>query len=74
MYTFKYCVNLYTNVDGHKFISSSAWTQEKEKAMAAIRKDIDFTANGFDIDPMVIDTAKRNADRASAADGDHDDA
>ncbi len=51
----------------YKFISSSAWTQEKEKAMAAIRKDIDFTANGFDIDPMVIDTAKRNADRAGVS-------
>lgn len=53
--------------ENYKFISSDVWQQEREKAKSAIKKDIKFKAYGFDIDPIVLEVAKKNAAKAGVS-------
>ena len=48
----------------YKFIPSNVWAEEREAARAAIKKDVEFKAYGFDIDPVVLEVAKKNAAKA----------
>lgn len=41
---------------------------EREKARAAINRDCAFHAEGFDIDPAALETAKSNAEKAGVGD------
>ncbi len=50
--------------ENYSFIPKEIWAEEREKAKEAIIRDADFMAYGFDIDPLVLDIAKRNADKA----------
>ena len=50
--------------ENYSFIPKEVWESERQKAKDAIIKDADFKAYGFDIDPLVLDIAKRNADKA----------
>ncbi len=51
----------------YDFIGEEIWRQEREKAKNEIRKNIEFTAFGFDIDEEVIEIAKENAKKAGVA-------
>ncbi len=50
--------------ENYAFIPKEIWAAERAAAKEAIIKDADFIAYGFDIDPLVLDIAKRNADKA----------
>ncbi len=50
--------------ENYAFIPKEVWAEERQKAKDAIITDADFMAYGFDIDPLVLDIAKRNADKA----------
>ena len=45
----------------YAFMSPSIWREQREKALAEIRKDCTFEGIGFDIDPAAIELAKQNA-------------
>ena len=45
-------------------IPKSVWQQERQKALDAINRDIDFRAIGYDIDADVLKIAQENARRA----------
>ncbi len=47
----------------YSFIPRSLWEEEKEAARKEIKTDIAFKAFGFDIDPMVLETARKNAEK-----------
>jgi len=47
---------------------SKHFSEERAKAVAAVNKDIAFTAYGYDIDPYAVQVAKDNAYRAGIAD------
>ena len=51
----------------YAFIPKEIWIEERQKAKDAIIKDADFRAYGFDIDPLVLEIAKKNADKAGVA-------
>ena len=51
----------------YAFIPKEVWAEERQKAKDAIIKDADFRAYGFDIDPLVLEIAKKNADKAGVA-------
>ena len=51
----------------YAFISKEIWTEERQKAKDAIIKDAEFRAYGFDIDPLVLEIAKKNAEKAGVA-------
>ncbi len=42
-------------------ISESVWREERARANSLILTDIDFTANGFDIDPDAVELTLKNA-------------
>lgn len=46
------------------FIPQRTWRQERQKAAEAENRLVKFEAHGFDNDPLVLETARRNADRA----------
>ena len=48
----------------YSFIPKSVWEEERQKRKDAVKTDAEFTAYGFDIDPLVLETAKKNADKA----------
>ena len=50
--------------ENYSFIPMEIWAEERQKAKDDIIKDADFKAYGFDIDPLVLEIAKRNADKA----------
>ena len=50
--------------ENYAFIPKEIWAEERQKAKDAIIKDCTFKAYGFDIDPLVLEIAKRNADKA----------
>ena len=53
--------------ESYAFIPKEIWMEERQKAKDAIIKDADFRAYGFDIDPLVLEIAKKNADKAGVA-------
>ena len=46
------------------FIPSKVWQEERSRALDAIRRDIDFTATGFDIDKDCVELTLANAKKA----------
>ena len=48
----------------YAFIPKEVWDEERSKARAAINRDVPFKAYGFDIDPFVLEIAKKNAEKA----------
>lgn len=50
--------------ESYAFIPKQVWEDERQKAKAAIKRDATFKAYGFDIDPLVIEIAKQNAQKA----------
>ena len=48
----------------YSFIPKEVWEEERSKARQAINRDVPFKAYGFDIDPMVVEIAKQNAQKA----------
>ncbi len=50
--------------ESYAFIPKDVWAEERAKAKERIIKDAAFSAYGFDIDPLVVEIAKRNADKA----------
>lgn len=50
--------------ENYSFIPKNVWEQERQKAKNAIRRDAAFKAYGFDIDPLVVEIAKQNANKA----------
>ncbi len=53
--------------ENYKFIPKEIWEEEREKAKSAIKKDVEFKAYGFDIDPLVLEVAKKNAAKAGVS-------
>lgn len=51
-----------------KFIDSGIWIQEKEKALSEEKRDCEFSAYGFDIDPSAVNLARANAEKAGVGD------
>lgn len=51
----------------YDFIPKTAWEQRRAAAKAAENRDIAFKAYGFDIDPIVLETARKNAEKAGVA-------
>ncbi|MDD6186670.1 MAG: class I SAM-dependent RNA methyltransferase [Oscillospiraceae bacterium] len=51
----------------YDFIPKEVWAEERAKAKAAVRADNGFAAYGFDIDPLVLETARKNAEKAGVA-------
>lgn len=51
----------------YKFIPKTAWETRRENARAAVKKDVSFMAYGFDIDPYVLETAAKNAEKRGVA-------
>lgn len=47
-----------------KSIPAEVWKQERERALELMRKDIGFTAQGFDIDSFAVELAADNAAKA----------
>jgi putative N6-adenine-specific DNA methylase len=45
-------------------IPSEIWKNAREEAKADIKKDKDFTAYGYDIDPEAVELTRKNAERA----------
>ncbi len=45
----------------YDFLPKQVWAQQREKALAEIRRGIDFQGVGFDIDPAAVSLAKANA-------------
>ncbi|MEG0090243.1 MAG: class I SAM-dependent RNA methyltransferase [Oscillospiraceae bacterium] len=50
--------------ESYAFIPKQVWAEELQKAKAAIKRDTEFKAYGFDIDPLIIEVAKQNAVKA----------
>ncbi len=48
-------------------IPSEAWKNERERALSAIRKDIEFRGIGYDIDEHAVTLTAENADKAGVA-------
>ena len=48
----------------YAFIPKEVWEEERSKARQAINRDVPFKAYGFDIDPLVVEIAKQNAQKA----------
>lgn len=46
------------------FIPDSVWREERTKALDAIKHDIDFIANGFDVDKNCVELTLANAKKA----------
>lgn len=50
--------------DEWEFISKNIWEEERAEALAAIRKDTDFFAYGYDIDPECVALTQENCRKA----------
>lgn len=48
----------------YSFIPKEIWQEERQKAVKAIKRDVPFKAYGFDIDPFVLEIARKNAQKA----------
>ena len=51
-----------------KFLPESVWKSTREEARAAIKKDAEFRAVGYDIDPECVRLTNANAKKAGVAD------
>ena len=49
------------------FIPDNVWREERMRAQDQILKDIDFRAQGFDIDPEAVRLTKENAEKAGVS-------
>ncbi len=47
----------------YAFIPKDLWKEERDRARRVVRRDISFRAAGSDIDPLVLETARKNADK-----------
>ncbi len=43
------------------FLSTDAWTKQRQRALDEIKRDVTFTATGYDIDPFAVELATVNA-------------
>lgn len=50
--------------ESYSFIPKNVWEKERQKAKDAIKRDVEFKAYGFDIDPLIVEVAKQNAQKA----------
>lgn len=51
----------------YAFVPEESWRKARSEALAAIKKDVEFTAVGTDIDPIAISLAQKNARLAGVA-------
>jgi putative N6-adenine-specific DNA methylase len=51
----------------YSFIPKNLWEEERNIARNQIKKNIAFHAYGFDIDPMVLEIARKNAEKRGVA-------
>ncbi len=49
------------------FIPRAVWQEERMRAQDAILHDVEFTANGYDIDPRAVELTLQNAKKAGVA-------
>ena len=61
-------LNRYFAAERWSCVPDGVFEQEREKARAAINRDCAFHAEGFDIDPIALATAKGNAEKAGVGD------
>ncbi len=57
-------LNRYFAAERFDAISDSVWREERTAAMDAIKKNIDFMAVGYDIDPACVELTLQNAKKA----------
>lgn len=51
----------------YDFISKKAWETKRAQAIDSIRRDTEFQAIGYDIDPQAVEIAQANAKKAGVA-------
>ena len=61
-------LNRYFAAERWSCVPADAFEQAREEAGAAVRQDISFRAEGYDIDDAALETAARNAEIAGVAD------
>ena len=61
-------LNRYFAAERWSCVPQNAFEQAREEAKAAVRQDISFRAEGYDIDGAALETAARNAQIAGVAD------
>ena len=61
-------LNRYFAAERWSCVPADAFEQAREEAKAAVRQDISFRAEGYDIDGAALETAARNAQIAGVAD------
>lgn len=52
----------------YSFIPQSVWREARQKALSEVKRDVAFEGIGFDIDPIAVELANRNAKLAGVGD------